>query len=249
VGPYPRKINVDFIPSKDYIPNYPVPRDRGVSDQRLQTRGGERWPGNDLHRRCGARPGGPSRVDPGVLAARRGLLTAGRPASGQTVPAELPRLKRWSVAAPAMGLNATNGLPPGTSRSKPRNTARGTPWVGRTCGNSDFSTPRCCEASRSAGPSTFVCAYLRRLECAPDPWRPARPRLLSGVAEVEDGLPGVVQRIRAAKRWLIRYDTRHSLRVMPGLDPSIHDELPPGRDFRKAVSAALPHGLPGQARQ
>ena len=42
------------------------------------------------------------------------------------------------------------------------NTARGTPSRRRTCGYSDFSTPRCCEVSRSAGPT--------------DPWRPARPR-------------------------------------------------------------------------
>ena len=32
------------------------------------------------------------------------------------------------------------------------NTARGTPWVGRTCGYTDFDKPRCREASRPAGP-------------------------------------------------------------------------------------------------
>src|SRR5690349_9917975 len=40
----------------------------------------------------------------------------------------------------------------GPLRSKPKNTARGTPWVWRTCGITDFDKPRCREASRSAGP-------------------------------------------------------------------------------------------------
>jgi len=43
-------------------------------------------------------------------------------------------------------------------------------------GNRTFDMPRCREASRPAGPSTFSLRTLRKLECAPDPWRPARPR-------------------------------------------------------------------------
>src|SRR4051794_10555647 len=51
-----------------------------------------------------------------------------------------------------MGLNVTNGPPPGTLRSKPINTARGTPWVWRTCGTIGFDKPRYREVSRSVGP-------------------------------------------------------------------------------------------------
>src|SRR6185437_8193611 len=45
------------------------------------------------------------------------------------------------------------GSPPGALRNRPTNTARGTPWVWRTCGFTDFGKPRCREVSRSAGPS------------------------------------------------------------------------------------------------
>ena len=55
---------------------HPAPY-RGVSDQRLQTRGGERWPGWE-RRRCGALF--PSRrfkpLRPGVPTARRWLVMA-----------------------------------------------------------------------------------------------------------------------------------------------------------------------------
>jgi hypothetical protein len=61
------------------------------------------------------------------------------------------------------------------------------------------------------------------------------------------------QRIRAAKRWLFdncigEGRARHTLGVMRGLDPRIHDALPHVIDHRKAADAALSHGWPGQAR-
>ena len=80
------------------------------------------------------------------------------------------------------------GSPPGAVRSRPRNTVRGTPWLWRTCGYPDFSMPRRCEASRSVGPSTMVCADLRKLVCAPDQMRPARPRHFARATETDFGL-------------------------------------------------------------
>ncbi len=80
-------------------------------------------------------------------------------------------------------------------RSKPSNTARGTPWDWRTCGalakrekrRGAYPSKRRearrralrLDAVRCRGPwvRAFLFAhYLRKLECAPDPWRPARPR-------------------------------------------------------------------------
>src|SRR5664280_1404024 len=113
--------------------------------------------------------------------------------------------------------------------------ARGTPWKRRTCGYSDFSTPRCCEVSRSAGPS--------------GPWRPARLRLFSGAAEVEDGLPGAVKNAGDDACLNSMRHARQTFGVMPGLDPGIHDELRHLRALRSLVFAAHHHGLPGQARQ
>src|ERR1039458_4631286 len=42
--PQARQLPLDRIIFLRIISLHPVPRDRGVSDQRLQTRGGERWP-------------------------------------------------------------------------------------------------------------------------------------------------------------------------------------------------------------
>jgi len=60
--------DLDYIP-KVCIPRAIPPRYRGAFDQRLQTRGGERWPGHDLasEMRCGARRSKPRlfwRADP-----------------------------------------------------------------------------------------------------------------------------------------------------------------------------------------
>jgi len=40
-----------------------------------------------------------------------------------------------------------------------------------------------------------------------------------------------------------------TLSVMPGLDPGIHDGRQRATALRNSANAALPHGLPGQARQ
>src|SRR5665647_3903602 len=82
----------------------------------------ERWPVGGVGDATPFTPaGGPSRIGPGRLDARRGPLTAGRPTRpGQWTQAECQGLKRWRVTGPAMGLNVTNGRPPGTMRSKPK---------------------------------------------------------------------------------------------------------------------------------
>ena len=81
--------------------------------------------------------------------------------------------------------------PPGTVRSKPINTARGTPAE-----PADLrlylllGKPRCREAPRSVGPS--------------GPRRSACPRIISGQPDglFTYGAPGADQTIRAAQRWL-----------------------------------------------
>ena len=146
----------------------------------------------------------PTRRSKPRLASRRAVphaetpLTVGRPAGGQK--------HRWLSS---QGLNGGESRGLETGRRDERfdhrgwrganltNTARGTPWVWRTCGvprrtpdliggkagtTKDFDKPRCREASRPVGPSTLVCAHLRKLACARDPWRPARPRFFSGRA-------------------------------------------------------------------
>ena len=45
------------------------------------------------------------------------------------------------------------GSPPGVLRSRPTNTARGTPWVWRTCGTNRFRQASRREVSRPMGPS------------------------------------------------------------------------------------------------
>jgi hypothetical protein len=106
------------------------------------------------------------------------------------------------------------GCPPGAMRSKPTNTARGTPSdladlrLARRSPQGrrrvpDFDKPRCREASRPAGPSTLSLRTLRKLECAQDPWRPARPRLVrrsAAEADFHDGVPRAGQRTGAMAR-------------------------------------------------
>ena len=70
------------------------------------------------------------------------------------------------------------GSPPGAARSRPIKHRARDALALADLRLSDFSMPRCCEASRSVGPSTMVCADLRKLVCAPDQMRPARPRYL-----------------------------------------------------------------------
>jgi hypothetical protein len=100
------------------------------------------------------------------------------------VPARPRRGPQAVVRHPSVMKGARNGSPPGALRSKPQNTARGTLRTERTCGCSDFDTPRRREASRPVGPSTLSLRTLRKLECARNPKRPARPRFFSRRADI-----------------------------------------------------------------
>src|SRR6185312_11536889 len=72
------------------------------------------------------------------------------------------------------------GSPPGAARSRPiKHRARDALDLA-DLRLSDFSMPRCCEASRSVGPSTMVCADLRKLVCAPGPRASRAPSVLIG---------------------------------------------------------------------
>ena len=73
---------------------------------------------------------------------------------GVRSPAPKARVRRPFPGFPALLKRWVQTVcPPGYSRSKPINIARGTPKVRRTCGSiPDFGKPRCREASRSAGP-------------------------------------------------------------------------------------------------
>jgi len=73
-----------------------------VSDQRLQTRGGERWPGYELCIGDAVQaPGGPSRVaGPGVPAARRRPLMAGK----LKLPSEELEPSAWASTVESHGL-------------------------------------------------------------------------------------------------------------------------------------------------
>jgi hypothetical protein len=116
------------------------------------------------------RPGGPSRTVP-----------AHRPCA--TGPQWWPRRQPTTGKPAGIGPEAVDWLPrrrgrkpemvrsPGAMRSKPKTPRAGRLGFGGLAvsppkGGSDFSMPRCCEASRSVGPSISVCADLRKLECA-----------------------------------------------------------------------------------
>ena len=159
-----------------------LPRYQGVSDQRLQTRGGERWPGNGSVGDATLSPGGPSCEGPGASTMRRGVLTAGTVEcqSEANDPSGLAP-QRW------VACHARETPDPGDpSRSKPINTARGTPWDLADLRH-DHRTSTSLEVARRRGP------WVPR-----DPWRPARPRFFTGHAtKMETGRPGALQTIRA----------------------------------------------------
>ena len=115
-------------------------------------------------RRCADTAGGRSRFRPG--APIRASLDPRGGGECRAVTAWPPRLgpQRW-IGGPPIARKARapeTGSPPGAERNRSINTARGTPWVWRTCGlpavarksvgGPDFDKPRCREASRSAGP-------------------------------------------------------------------------------------------------
>ena len=125
--------------------------------------------------------GGPSRISPGRLDARRGPLTAGRPTRpGQWTQAECQGLKRWRVTGPAMGLNVTNGRPPGTMRSKPQ-TSRA-----ERRGTGNFVVTYSCESNSKI---TRGCGAV----VAPAFRAPSALRGRIRKARSSDGLPGAAK--------------------------------------------------------
>ncbi len=181
-------MRIIFLPYYRTISLSSRPRYRGVSDQRLQIRGGRRWPvggagdAAPIPRRR-SKPPLPARERPrGAARARpvnwsRGSPTRPRPIAVDRRPSnsrgEAGRLKLVSHR----GRRGANLKTPRAGRL----------GLGGLAALSDFDKPRCREASRPAGPSILVCAYLRKPECAPDPWRPARPRHCRG-GGLDDGL-------------------------------------------------------------
>jgi hypothetical protein len=156
------------------------PRYRGVSDQHLQTRGGERWPGNDLASEMRCR-------GPAVQAASAPVPPRRGPPSGGLAP--LPK-----------GEASDNGSPPGALRSKPnKHRARD------ALGLADLRLARCrVRARRRVRTSTSLDVARRRgprVRFGPI----GVPRALgiisgSGRQEWECGLPGAEQRIRVMTR-------------------------------------------------
>lgn len=140
------------------MPEVIPPRYRGVSDQRLQTRGGERWPGISLAAEMrwkgpavqAAKPPAPATLARRTLTTRAGACQ--RRASGSG-----PRRKVSSTTGEALDFR-------GPLRSKPINTARGTPWeladlrrvLSMLCkkpaaGTFGIGMPRCREANEARG--------------------------------------------------------------------------------------------------
>ncbi len=80
-------------------------------------------------------------------------LTAGRPVvQSACPPAECPGFNGGESRTGSSGLRDERPTT-GDGAEQASNTARGTPWVWRTCGtNKRFDKPRCREASRPVGP-------------------------------------------------------------------------------------------------
>jgi hypothetical protein len=176
---------------------------RGVSVQHLQTRGGERWPGNDLHRRCGA-------------SARRSKPQASRRASrAPRGPADGGEPARSDVRGHRLGPKAVDRQPPNSKGKagclKGKSTGGGAEQAykhrardaGEPAPRGNFSL--CIQTHdmhRAAGRSSLVCANPRRLDCAGAPAFRA-PSLFGGGdvsrrspirAEAEDyGVPGAAK--------------------------------------------------------
>src|SRR5581483_2146672 len=155
------------------------PGAEGVSDQRLQTRGGERWPGvMTSHRRCGAKARRPKphlslRASPAcrgpVMAGSGGARVTGAPP--QSALASL----RWDVMQQVLSSHGRNDHRGGCGASR-LNTARGTPGFGGLAA---------CLADRPNQGGTARRKGLRQASMSRgveargsvlDPWRPAPPR-------------------------------------------------------------------------
>ena len=149
--------------------------------KRLQTRGGMRWPGWG-RRRCGAvfpfrrfKPRGP-----GVHAARRGAPDG--------IPSEARRERKTRAKPPTVESRRAINEPGrrtdyrrGTRGADLKHRARDALGLG---GLAVYRTSACLDAARRRGPWVRApCLRTpRRLVCAQDPKRPARPRFLSRAA-------------------------------------------------------------------
>jgi len=159
---------------------HPAPVPRGVC-QRLQTRGGERWPGNGRRRRCGACP---RRSKPHLIPACRVRtprpLTAGRP----VVPSADRQPSAWvsTVESHVWVLRdcVTNGRPPGRVRSKPQTPRAGRLGFGGLAARFAVSLEAERQARHIRTSTRLDVARRRGPRVQLDPWRPARPRLGGG---------------------------------------------------------------------
>jgi hypothetical protein len=131
-----------------------------VSDQRLQTRGGERWPGNEVasEMRC-HRPAVQAASVPACLTHAR-ALTAGT--GWGLVRSPRPECLARSVEQSRCSLNGQTrmkGRPPGTSRSKPKKhrarDACGDGGLAALKTTRQASMSRGVEARGSVGPQAF----------------------------------------------------------------------------------------------
>ena len=138
-----------------------------------------------------ARPGGPSRTCPGATAARQGPLTAGRPAvwSEDCQPSSQGHIGGGSRPHDGV-VNVTNGsTTEDLAEQAYKHRARDALGLAdlRQYGLRQASMSRGVEAR---GSEHFCLRTPRKLECAPDPWRPARPRFFSRVAVRTTACPG-----------------------------------------------------------
>ena len=171
---------LDFNPITTIILFIP-PRYRGVSDQRLQTRGGERWPGCRQCRRCGANvpPAVQAALFPACLPHAEAPLTADGRRVVRRSPAKWPGPHTVDFVAVTLNRHTR------TERTDHRgerganliNTARGTPL---DLADLRFAAPKLAKSEGGHRTSTSLDVARRR-----GPWvhqdlrRPARPRISS----------------------------------------------------------------------
>src|SRR4029077_19930492 len=187
-----------------YSYHYPAPLPRGVC-QRLQTRGGERWPGHDLasEMRCE----GPAVQAAPVLAcrsARRGPVTAGRRTVLRSQECRrMPGPKDGGVVtqqvSPSRGGADHRGGCGASLKHRARDALgladlRHALPIARTRAKGEaHRTSTSLDVARRRGPWVLL-----------DPWRPARPRFFFRAMRIFPNTTAypAPQTNRAAERWL-----------------------------------------------
>ena len=174
---------------------YPVripPLTEGVSDQHLQMRGGERWPGNDLvseMRRHG--PAVEAAARPGAPAARHGAPLTVAARHGQKCwapfgPRAVDRRPRNSQGEQGLPERVS---PPGALRSRPtKHRARDAIGLG---GLAALPVSTSLDVARRRGPRVraFLFAHLRELGCAGTLGVPRALGFFAGASGKGDGPP------------------------------------------------------------